>query len=116
MLFFNCHFFFLQIFSVKRGSYQQYDHEALDNAFAAVKDGMSVHGTAKRFGVPLTTWRDRVDGRVHLDTLHAGAAPSFNQKQESNIVEHVKTMSEIGYGYIRAEVVDLASDYAVNLG
>ena len=40
----------------------------------------------------------------------------FYQEQESNIVEHVKTMSEIGYGYIRAEVVDLASDYAVNLG
>jgi hypothetical protein len=31
-------------------------------------------------------------------------------------VEHVKTMSEIDYGYTRAEVVDLASDYAVNLG
>jgi hypothetical protein len=77
---------------------------------------MSVHGAAKRFGVPLTTWRDHVDGRVHLDALHAGAALSFNQEQESNIVEHVKTMSEIGYGYIRAEVVDLASDYAVNLG
>jgi len=77
---------------------------------------MSVHGAAKRFGVPLTTLRDRVDGRVHLDTLHAGAAPLFNQEQESNIVEHVKTMSEISYGYTRAEVVDLASDYAVNLG
>lgn len=70
---------------------------------------MSVHGATKRFGVPLTTLKDRVDGRV-------GAATLFNQEQESNIVEHVKTMSEIGYGYTRAEVVDLASDYAVNLG
>lgn len=104
------------MFSVKRGSYQQYDHEALDNALAAVKDGMSVNGAAKRFGVPLTTPRDRVDGRVHLDTLHAGTAPMFNQEQESNIVEHVKRMSEIIYGYTRPEVVDLTSDYAVNLG
>jgi hypothetical protein len=52
---------------------------------------MSVHGATKRFGVPLTTLKDRVDGRV-------GAATLFNQEQESNIVEHVKTMSEIGYG------------------
>jgi hypothetical protein len=74
------------------------------------------NGAAKCFGVPLITLRDHVDGRVHLDILHAGAAPLFNQKQESNIVEHVKTMSEIGYGYTRAEVVDLASDYAVNKG
>ena len=69
------------MFSVKRGSYQQYDHEALDNAFAVVKDGTSVNGAAKRFGVPLATLRDRVDGRVHLDTFHAGAAPMFNQEQ-----------------------------------
>jgi hypothetical protein len=47
---------------------------------------MSVHGAAKRFGVPLTTRRDRVDGRVHLDYLYAGAAPSFNQEQDKQQV------------------------------
>jgi hypothetical protein len=51
---------------VKRDSYHQYDHTALDNAYLAVKDdGMSVHETAKRFQVPLTTLRDRVDGRIY---------------------------------------------------
>jgi hypothetical protein len=51
---------------VKRDSYHQYDHTALDNAYLAVKDdGMSVHETAKRFQIPLTTLRDRVDGRIY---------------------------------------------------
>ena len=101
---------------MKRGSYHQYDHTALDNAYVAVKDdGMSVHGAAKRFQVPLTTLRNRVDGRIHIDTFHGGI-PLFDQEQESGIVEHVKTMSEIGYGYTRAELVDLASDYAFSLG
>jgi hypothetical protein len=58
---------------VKRDSYHQYDHTALDNAYLDVKDdGTSVHGTAKRFHVPLTTLRDRVDGRIHIDTVHGG--------------------------------------------
>ena len=58
---------------MKRDSYHQYDHTALDNAYLDVKDdGTSVHGTAKRFHVPLTTLRDRVDGRIHIDTVHGG--------------------------------------------
>ena len=88
----------------------------MDNAFQAVKDGMSVHGAAKRYQVPLTTLRDRVDGRVNIDCVSSGPPPLFTQEQESYIVEHIKTMSEIGYGYTRAEVLSLASDYAVDLG
>lgn len=74
------------------------------------------YGFTNNVGIPLTTLRDHVDGRVHSDTLHAGAAPLLNQEQESNVVEHVKTMSEICYGYTREEVLYLASDYAVKLG
>ena len=106
----------MQIFSIERGTYKNYSTEALDNAFQAVKDGMSVHGAAKRYQVPLTTLRDRVDGRVNIDCVSSGPPPLFTQEQESYIVEYIKTMSEIGYGYTRAEVLSLASDYAVDLG
>ncbi|XP_056023023.1 uncharacterized protein LOC125660656 [Ostrea edulis] len=77
---------------------------------------MSVHGAAKRFQVPLTTLRDRVDGRISIECVSSGPPPLFTQEQESYMVEHVKTMSEIGYGYTRAEVLNLASDYAADLG
>ncbi|XP_062613890.1 uncharacterized protein LOC134275640 [Saccostrea cucullata] len=107
---------FREIFSIQRGNYKNYGPEALDNAYQAVKGGMSVHGAAKRFQVPLTTLRDRVDGRINIDVASSGPPPLFTQEQESYIVEHVKTMSEIGYGYTRAEVLNLASDYAVDLG
>ena len=46
----------------------------------------------------------------------SGPPPLFTQEQESYNVEHAKTMSEIGYGYTRAEVLSLASDYAFDLG
>lgn len=77
---------------------------------------MSVHGAAKQFQVPLTTLRDRVDGQISIDVVSLKPPPLFTQEQESYIVEHIKTMSEIGYEYTRAEVLNLASDYAVDLG
>ena len=77
---------------------------------------MSVHGAARRFNVPLTTLRDRVDGRVDVDSVSSGAPSLFTQEEEAFIVEHVKSMAEIGYGYTRAEVIHLASDYAIDVG
>jgi hypothetical protein len=49
----------------------------------------------------LSEWkklRDRVDGRVHIDCCQAGVPSLFSQEEESFLVEHVKTMAEIGYG------------------
>jgi hypothetical protein len=57
---------------------------------------MSVHVAAKMFGVPLTTLRDRVDGRVHIDCCQAGVPSLFRQDEESFLVEHVKTIARLG--------------------
>ncbi|KAJ8317134.1 hypothetical protein KUTeg_005038 [Tegillarca granosa] len=104
------------IFRVLQG-YRNYDPSKLDSAYKAVKeDKISVHGAAKRFGVPVTTLRDRVDGRIHIDCCTIGAPPLFTLDQEAAIFNHIKIMSEIGYGYTRSEVVDIASDYAIDLG
>ncbi|KAJ8305819.1 hypothetical protein KUTeg_016364 [Tegillarca granosa] len=107
---------FREIFRVLQG-YRNYDPSKLDSAYKAVKeDKISVHGAAKRFGVPVTTLRDRVDGRIHIDCCTTGAPPLFTLDQEAAIFNHIKIMSEIGYGYTRSEVVDIASDYAIDLG
>ena len=36
--------------------------------------------------------------------------------EEAKIVHHLKSMASFGYGYTRQEVVDVATDYAVQLG
>ena len=77
---------------------------------------MVVHGAARRFNVPLTTLRYRVDGRIDVDSVSSGAPSLFTQEEEAFIVEHVKSMAEIGYGYTRAKVIHLASDYAIAVG
>ena len=51
-----------------------------------------------------------------MDVTCSGPSPLFNQDEEALLVEHVKTMANLGYGYTRSEVVSLASKFAVDIG
>lgn len=73
-------------------------------------------GAARQFNVPNTTLRDRILGNVDPETVKSGRNPSFSTLEESHIVDHMKIMANYGYGYARQEVVDIATDYAVQLG
>ena len=44
-----------------------------------------------------------------------GNGPFFTLDEESRLVSHLKEMAQLGYGYNRQEVVDIATDYAVML-
>ena len=54
--------------------------------------------------------------KVSIDTVTTGRSPLFTQEEELEIVNHVKRMANLGYGYTRQEVANMASDYAVILG
>ncbi|XP_060572653.1 uncharacterized protein LOC132730691 isoform X2 [Ruditapes philippinarum] len=94
-----------------------YSPTALTNAYMHIKEhGTSVRKAAKLYGVPESTLRDRTLGLVHIDTLSAGGQPLFDEYEEANLVNHFKTMAGYGHGYTRQECVDIATDYAVQLG
>ncbi|XP_053388230.1 uncharacterized protein LOC128551405 [Mercenaria mercenaria] len=94
-----------------------YSPSALTSAYKLVKeDGVSVRKAAALTRVPESTLRDRTLGNVHPDTTSAGTAPLFDQFQEVKLVNHFKKMAAFGYGYTRQECVDIASDFAVQLG
>ena len=100
-----------------RKKYRLYSPTSLTNAYLAVRDdNVSVRRGSKQFDVPMQTLRDRVLGKVDPECVTTGRAPIFSMVEESHIVEHLKAVAKYGYGYIRQEVVDLASDYAVQLG
>jgi hypothetical protein len=89
----------------------------LSKAYFAVKEGkMSTNKASKVFNVPRTTLQDRLYGKVDIETIKSGPQPLFNQEQETLLVGHLKTMDDVGYGYSRQEILNLASDYAVHLG
>ena len=97
--------------------YRQYSPTRMTNAYQAVVDNnQTVRGAARQFGVPVRTLRDRTMGMISVDTVKSGRAPVFELEEEVRIVEHLKEMAQLGYGYTRSEVVDLASDFAVSLG
>ncbi|XP_060571782.1 uncharacterized protein LOC132729962, partial [Ruditapes philippinarum] len=99
------------------GSYRPYDSDNLTNAYLSVMQSeMSIRKASRFFGVPYTTLNDRVAGRVDVDVIKSGTSPLFSQEQEALLSGHLKTMSEIGYGYSRQETMNLATDYAIHLG
>lgn len=70
-------------------------------AYSLVKDEeVSVLRAANTCGVPETTLRDRGIGRVDPET-GMGSVPLLSQLEEVQIVNHVKTMADYGYGYTR---------------
>lgn len=77
---------------------------------------MPVKRAAKRYNIPVTTLRDRVLGKINPETLSSGKVPLFTMLEEAKLAEHFKTIASYGYGYTRQESVDLASDFAYQLG
>ncbi|CAC5377713.1 unnamed protein product [Mytilus coruscus] len=99
-----------------RSTLRQYSPTKLQNSYQTVKNrGMAVHKAFVVYSVPLTTLRDRVDGRIHIDTVKSGPAPLFSQEEEAKLVDHVKMMAAYGYGYSRSETIMMASDFTVYL-
>ncbi|KAH3794660.1 hypothetical protein DPMN_148197 [Dreissena polymorpha] len=61
------------------------------------------------------TLRDRIKGRVDPQTVMTGQGPLFSTEEEEKLVDHVKYMENLGYGFTITEVVTKATDYAVFL-
>ncbi|XP_053383877.1 uncharacterized protein LOC128550038 [Mercenaria mercenaria] len=100
-----------------RGKYRSYSASDLHEAYAVVvEQGLPVERVAKRFNIPITTLKDRVKGRVHIDTVRSGPQTMFTLEQEAFLCKHLMTMAKIGFGYSRQETINLATDYAVHLG
>lgn len=73
--------------------------------------GISVEKVARMFGVPAKTLRDRVDP----DNCQAGADTVLTLEQEEELVKHVETMAELGYGYSNVRLKNLAGEMVFEL-
>ena len=106
-----------QVFPQKRVSkHKGYSPSAMMNAYKMVMEtGAPVKTAARQYGVPHNTLRDRVKGRVDPQTVMTGQGPLFSTEEEAKLVDHVKYMANLGYGFTITEVVAKATDYAVFL-
>ncbi|KAJ8301136.1 hypothetical protein KUTeg_020123 [Tegillarca granosa] len=109
--------FLNNILKFNQAKYRQWSPTAMLNAMQAIKDkNVSVRKAAKLYDVPLTTLRDRVDGRCSVETVKSGPEPLFSQEEEVRLVNFVSYMASLGYGLSRTHVLEVASDLAIYLG
>ena len=57
-----------------------------------------------------------MNNRVSIDSTKSSPETLLSQLKETKLVTHIKDLAAVGYGYTRAEVISMASDYAVHLG
>ena len=103
LLFFNCTCIFQNMYTspVQKSrtgmAYRCYSPSAVTNAYFAVTESCeSIKGTARKFGIPEATLRDRVRGRISVDVTKSGKDPLFTLEEERALVEHLKVMSSYG--------------------
>ena len=85
----------------------------MTNAYIAVKEeNLSIRRAAKSYGVPFQTLQDR---EVDPECCSMGKQPLLSLEEEAKLVNHLKEMAAIGYGYTRQEVADMATDFAIQL-
>ena len=101
---------------MQKVAYRCYSSSAMMNAYRAVMENhIPVNSVAITYGVPQTTLRQSIIGRVDPETTSSDPLPQLNQEEEAIFVEHLRSMAVLGYGYTKNEVVSMASIYAVYL-
>jgi len=75
-------------------------------ALKAVAEGMGVNRADMEYGVPRTTLKDRVAGRVQHG-CKSGTSPYLTPEEEQELVDYLITCSNIGYPKKRDEVIGI---------
>jgi hypothetical protein len=60
-----------------------------------------IRKTAREYGVPEATLRDRLTMKVDPEVTRSGPSPMFTMEEEARLAKHLEFMSGVGYGYSR---------------
>ena len=73
---------------------------------AVVNGELGMNRAAMQYGVPPTTLKDRMSGRV-MHGSKIDLKPSLSYEEEKKLVEFICTCSKMGYGKMRKEVLSI---------
>ena len=86
---------------------RQWSDQSMVGAMEAVQEGrMGVNRAALEFGIPRTTLKDRISGRV-VHGSKSGPKPYLTYEEEKEMVDFLITCSKMGYGKTRNEVLKI---------
>ena len=77
---------------------------------SVLDDGVSRNKAAMMHGVPCSTLKDRLSGRV-IHGRKPGPKPYLNVDEEQELADHLITASNIGYGKTRQDVFSIVEKY-----
>ena len=89
---------------------KEWTEEQMQAALDDVKRGVSGNRAADSNGIPRSTLKDRLSGRVVHGT-NPGPVPYLTKDEESDLASHLLTAAEIGYGKTRRDVCCLVESY-----
>ena len=89
---------------------KQWTNIQMEKAMEAVMSGVGINRAAMEHGVPRTTLKDRISGRVdHGD--NPGPAPYLSKEEEKELGAFLKRSAALGYGKSRKQVMAIAEIY-----
>ena len=75
-------------------------------AIRAVSEGFGINRAALEFGLPATTLKDRISGKVRHG-CKAGKTPYLTQSEEKELYDYLVTCAKIGYPKRRDDVIGI---------
>lgn len=75
----------------------------------------SINAAARGHGVPPTTLKNRLSGRV-VDGTNPGPVPYLNNEEEHDLEEYLRQANKVGYGKTRNQVKVIAERVATDKG
>ena len=95
---------------------KQWTETSMVGALKEVKRGKySINRVAYMYGVPRSTLKDRVTGKVKHGT-NPGPRPYLNKEEEKKLANHLVYVAKIGYGKTRKQVSMLVEGVAKQKG
>ena len=86
---------------------KNWSDESMLQAMNAVREGtMGANAAAKTFGVPPSTLKDRISGRVKHGTK-SGPTPYLTDAEEKELVDFLKQSAAMGCGKTKEEVFSI---------
>ena len=96
--------------------FRQWRDVSMKEAMKAVHDGkMSINRAAVEHGVPPTTLKDRLSGRVKHGTK-PGPRPYLSPEEEEEVALFVVNCSKMGYGKTQRQVLQMVEEIVLQKG
>ena len=91
---------------------KQWTAEQMDAAlYSVMHNGLSGNKAADLHGVPRSTLKDRLSGRVKHGTK-SGPKPYLTVEEEAELTSHLLQVADIGFGKTRRDVKFIVETYA----